>query len=512
MNTQRAFRRSFSAFWIPIIAILVTVGPIAAAQDSCVLGGVKIATPRNGTKVIVNEASNDLALPILAMPDCPADTASVRFTLGEDEILGTATTAPFRINSLPISELPAGNYTITAAARQIGAASAQYEDESAFAIEDAATNADSDSNGYPDNPFTTLLGNGYSWVSSAYVDAESETRVVSVVRWTGNVQAGITPVVVTLTDPDDSSKKLTVSMPADLIATNEIGMLIVTMAPHLETLLESDQIDNVNREPVGGRVFGGYYVEISIIISIDGGVTFTEIDDARVAANPIHLLIEGLTISATDQASCYTYPTFVGSDASTGIYIIADEEGEWSNASIANQVISTNRMEADLTALSIIAPYRIGGGGDDGNTSWIWAVLAAILAAGGVGIAAGSGGGGGGGGGPCFIATAAYGTPLADSVDVLRAFRDVFLLSNPLGSAMVETYYRVSPAMADFVAASPGLAIVVRMLLWPVVAALRLFMAAPIISGLMAMLVVSAALMKYRVSGALKRMMGRSRS
>jgi hypothetical protein len=71
----------------------------------------------------------------------------------------------------------------------------------------------------------------------------------------------------------------------------------------------------------------------------------------------------------------------------------------------------------------------------------------------------------------CFIATAAYGTPLAQELDVLRDFRDAYLLTNPVGEALVESYYSVSPPIADFIRESPGLRAVIRACLAPVVAA-----------------------------------------
>jgi len=79
----------------------------------------------------------------------------------------------------------------------------------------------------------------------------------------------------------------------------------------------------------------------------------------------------------------------------------------------------------------------------------------------------------GGGGGPCFIATAAYGTPMAADIDTLRAFRDTYLLHSSVGTAFVDTYYRVSPFVADIVAQSPFLAAVVRLLLAPVIFVLK---------------------------------------
>ncbi len=51
----------------------------------------------------------------------------------------------------------------------------------------------------------------------------------------------------------------------------------------------------------------------------------------------------------------------------------------------------------------------------------------------------------------CFIATVAHGTALEADIDVFRTFRDEALLSNPVGTALVKTYYRYGPGAADFV-------------------------------------------------------------
>ena len=88
-------------------------------------------------------------------------------------------------------------------------------------------------------------------------------------------------------------------------------------------------------------------------------------------------------------------------------------------------------------------------------------------------------GGGGGGGGGCFIATATYGTPLAQEISVLRGVRDAYLLDTALGAAFVDTYYRMSPPIADLVARSPFLATVVRAVLIPIVVASTVALNAP---------------------------------
>ena len=70
----------------------------------------------------------------------------------------------------------------------------------------------------------------------------------------------------------------------------------------------------------------------------------------------------------------------------------------------------------------------------------------------------------------CFIATAAYGTPMAEDIQVLREFRDEYLLTNPIGAALVELYYRASPPLAHFITEHPSLRPAVRAGLLPAVA------------------------------------------
>ncbi|MFO7996089.1 MAG: CFI-box-CTERM domain-containing protein, partial [Dehalococcoidia bacterium] len=70
----------------------------------------------------------------------------------------------------------------------------------------------------------------------------------------------------------------------------------------------------------------------------------------------------------------------------------------------------------------------------------------------------------------CFIATAAYGTTMADEVQTLRDFRDQYLLTNPSGQAFVDLYYRTSPPIAEFITDHPGLKPIVRAGLVPAVA------------------------------------------
>ena len=68
----------------------------------------------------------------------------------------------------------------------------------------------------------------------------------------------------------------------------------------------------------------------------------------------------------------------------------------------------------------------------------------------------------------CFIATGAYGFPIEPYVNVLREFRDRFLLANRVGKIFIDFCYTYSPPVADFTENNDGLKAIARAILLPV--------------------------------------------
>lgn len=69
----------------------------------------------------------------------------------------------------------------------------------------------------------------------------------------------------------------------------------------------------------------------------------------------------------------------------------------------------------------------------------------------------------------CFIATAAYGSPFAKEVQILRNFRDKKLKNNFFGLLFIEFYYKISPPIAKLVGKNEFLKKIVRAGLKPII-------------------------------------------
>jgi hypothetical protein len=79
----------------------------------------------------------------------------------------------------------------------------------------------------------------------------------------------------------------------------------------------------------------------------------------------------------------------------------------------------------------------------------------------------------------CFVATAAYGSPMAPAVNSLRAVRDRARGSSSLAATVVDLYERSSPPVAAVLRGSDGVRAVIRSLLAPALSAAEALAPAP---------------------------------
>jgi uncharacterized repeat protein (TIGR01451 family) len=91
----------------------------------------------------------------------------------------------------------------------------------------------------------------------------------------------------------------------------------------------------------------------------------------------------------------------------------------------------------------------------------------------------------------CFIATAAFGSPLEAHVQVLREFRDRHLQRSAPGRAFIRFYYRHSPPIAAVIAEHDWLRFLVRMLLTPLVFAIAFPLRALLLAALAATMLLA---------------------
>ncbi len=67
----------------------------------------------------------------------------------------------------------------------------------------------------------------------------------------------------------------------------------------------------------------------------------------------------------------------------------------------------------------------------------------------------------------CFIATAAYGSPVASELKIIRNYRDRTLMKSTKGRNIINIYYKISPPIAGIISRYRYLKAIVRLILGP---------------------------------------------
>ncbi|MBU0533349.1 MAG: hypothetical protein KJ887_00915 [Candidatus Omnitrophica bacterium] len=247
--------------------------------------------------------------------------------------------------------------------------------------------------------------------------------------------------------------------------------------------LEDDYVDgNAYRAAIGAATFDGVWVEYEYNAATDGAQVTIDNSNVNWDAWMDKWGTDYITLTLSSTSATYTID-FNGIDITTNYLVkLIMKKG----AVFSEQIFSLDAAKDGQITLTydtytnVVLMIMNAGNTDTADPSWIVTITREVSddddAYGegedsfdsGDGFNSGDGFGSGRGEG-CFIATACYETPMADEVQTLSEFRDECLLTNPVGKFFVNTYYKISPPMADFISEHPMLKNIVRGILKPIV-------------------------------------------
>jgi hypothetical protein len=330
-------------------------------SENCLLDAVTVVAPRNGAVVTVANGSGELPLVLVATTNCVAETDQVTFTLDgvwQSIALSATQNDLYLVTGPKVADVGYGDHTLLVSASSELRPNVLFQDLTTFTLVAAASSVDGNQNGLADDTFSVMNFEGAAWMSSVIVPDTRGERVAGALRWDGlDEPESHLPVVVSVKNPNRPPQTVTASAPRGLLRQGEIGVLLVQTAPDLPTLFSSLETSLLGPEPFA-LIGGGLYVEVSVLVSVDDGEHFTELDSARFDEQPIHLTITALDTVSGGSALLYSHETRVVRNPVHGDEVVA-WIGEWDTDSVRNLIVGDGTLDADLVFLSVCAPYDV---------------------------------------------------------------------------------------------------------------------------------------------------------
>jgi hypothetical protein len=264
------------------------------------------------------------------------------------------------------------------------------------------------------------------------------------VNWTGNVSTICNVTAATTNITMNGNYAITANSVAlyDLTIDSTVGGNVTTPGEGLFPDYDAGTVGDLVATPDTGYRFVNWTGNVSTICNVTTATTnITMNGNYAITANFVALY--DLTIDSTVGGNVTTpgeglFPDY---DAGTVVDLVATPDANYRFDEWTGDVGTIADVDAGTTTITMNGDYSVAANFEEVPSS------------------------------PegCFIATAAYGTPMAEEIEILREFRDEYLVTNPLGRNFVGFYYTVSPPIAEFITEHPSLKLIVRAGLVPAV-------------------------------------------
>ena len=264
------------------------------------------------------------------------------------------------------------------------------------------------------------------------------------VNWTGDVStvANVNVATTTITMNGDYSIAAKFVAVYDLTISSTVGGS-VTLPGEGDFTYDTGTVVSLTATPANGYRFVNWSGDVGTVANVNAAsTTITMNGDYSITANFEAILAGQYRLDISSSGCGYVNTPGEGIyayDEGTVVELVANPVGDNSFVKWTGDVSTIADVKDATTNITMHGDYSI---------------TATFLCEGRL----------------CFIATAAYGTPMAKEIEILREFRDKYLMINPVGKGLVEFYYKVSPPIAEFITGHPSLKPIVRAGLVPAVA------------------------------------------